>query len=115
MENLVILLGHLGADPKIIEFENGKIAKTSLATRRTYTKESGERVEITDWHKIVFKGKGAEIAEKYYKKGDLIYLTGRLETRSYEDSKGEKRYITEVVAAHSYIAKHAEGIGDLPT
>jgi single-strand DNA-binding protein len=96
--NKVTLIGRAGADPKIIESKGGKIANLSLATSFTYTKD-GERHEKTEWHQIVAFGKLAEVVERYLAKGQLIYIEGRLQTRSWDDNKtGETKYKTEVVA-----------------
>ncbi len=99
--NKVILIGNLGKDPEVKYFENGgTVANFPLATTETYkNKETGERVSLpTDWHNISIRKTGlAKIAETYLKKGQLLYVEGKLRTRSYEKN-GEKKYITEVVA-----------------
>lgn len=89
------LIGHLGKDPEVKEFENGKRASFSLATTDTYKNQKGEKVEDTQWHNIVIWGKLALVAEKYLKKGQEIVVEGKLVHRVYE-SNGEKRYITEI-------------------
>ncbi|HYH55366.1 MAG TPA: single-stranded DNA-binding protein [Anseongella sp.] len=96
--NKVILVGHLGKDPEVRHMEGG-VAKASfpLATSEVYTKD-GQRVEQTEWHNIVLWRGLAEIAEKYLHKGKLVYVEGKLRTRSWDDKEGNKRYITEVVA-----------------
>ncbi len=97
MRNRVTLIGRLGKDPETTTFESGK-KKTSftLATNDNYRNANGDKVETTEWHNIVMWDKAGEIAEKYAKKGQEIALEGRITTRSYEDDKGEKRYITEI-------------------
>ncbi len=95
--NRVILIGNLGDDPKIINFDNdNKLARFPLATSESYTKrDTNERVDVTEWHNIVMRNKAADIAEKYMSKGDKIYVEGKLRTRKWEDN-GQERYITEV-------------------
>ncbi|MFK7899812.1 MAG: single-stranded DNA-binding protein [Cyclobacteriaceae bacterium] len=97
--NKVILVGRLGKDPEVRSTESGrKVANFSLATSESYRdKNSGERVENTDWHNIVFWGPTAEIVERYLSKGRQIYVEGKLKTRSYEDKDGNTRYVTEVL------------------
>lgn len=94
--NFVLLVGRLGNTPEVKNFENGKVVNFSLATNGNYKDKTGKLVEKTDWHKVVANGKLAEIAEKYLKKGDLISLQGKLQTREYEKD-GNKFYITEVI------------------
>jgi single-strand DNA-binding protein len=95
--NKVILVGHLGKDPEIQTFENGGIlAKFSLATTETFKDKTGQKNEQTEWHNLVVWGQPAEIAQKYLRKGSLIYVEGKLRTRSYDDKDGHKKYITEI-------------------
>lgn len=99
MRNKVQLIGHVGNDPAIKNLDGGKkVANLTIATNDTYKNEKGEKVEQTEWHKVVAWGKTAEIIEKYVTKGKEIAIEGKLTHRSYEDKNGEKRYITEVVA-----------------
>ena len=99
MKNRVQLIGHVGNDPEIKNLEGGKkVANLTIATNDSYKNEKGEKVEQTEWHKVVAWGKTAEIIEKYVTKGKEIAVEGKLTHRSYEDKTGEKRYITEVVA-----------------
>ncbi len=96
--NKVILIGHLGKDPEVRTFENGtKKANFSLATTEYYKDKDGNRQEQTEWHNIVCWRNLAEIAEKYLTKGKLIYVEGKIKTRSWEDN-GAKKYITEIEA-----------------
>ena len=98
LRNKVQLIGNLGVDPEVKELTDGKvIAKMSLATSDTYKKASGEKVTETQWHNLVAWGKTAEIVGKYLSKGNRIAVEGRLSNRTYEDKKGIKRYITEIV------------------
>ena len=98
--NKVILVGRLGKDPETKQIsENFKVANFSLATSESYRdKTSGERKEVTEWHNVSAKNGLADVIEKYAKKGDMIYLEGKLKTRSYDANDGSKRYVTEVVA-----------------
>jgi single-strand DNA-binding protein len=99
MKNRVQLIGHVGNDPEIKNLEGGKkVANLTIATNDSYKNEKGEKVEQTEWHKVVAWGKTAEIIEKYVTKGKEIAIEGKLTHRSYDDKNGEKRYITEVVA-----------------
>lgn len=98
--NKVILIGNLGKDPEVRHLENGAVvANFSIATSETYTdKTTGERRENTDWHDIVAWRGLAEIAEKYLRKGQKVYIEGKLKKRSWQDKEGNTRYTTEVVA-----------------
>lgn len=97
--NKVILVGRLGKDPEVRNLENGaSVANFSMATSESYRdKTTGERKEITEWHNIVLWRGLAEIAQKYLHKGDMVYVEGKLRTRSWEKD-GVTRYTTEVVA-----------------
>ena len=99
LRNKVQLIGHVGQEPEIKNLEGGKkLASISIATNESYTNDKGEKVEQTEWHKVVAWGKVAEIIEKYVTKGKEIAIEGKLTHRSYEDKNGEKKYLTEVVA-----------------
>lgn len=100
MVNHVYLLGRLGKDPQIRHFSNDNaIAEFPLATTEVYKDKEGRFVEQTDWHNIKLPFKWmAERAEKNLKKGSMVFIEGKLKTRSYEDKDGNKRYVTEVVA-----------------
>ncbi len=96
--NKVILVGHLGKDPEVRHLDGGvTVASFPLATSETYNKD-GKRVEQTEWHNIVLWRGLAEVASKYLQKGKLVYIEGKLRTRSFEDKEKVKKYITEVVA-----------------
>ena len=98
MKNTVQLIGHVGQDPEIKTLDGGKkLANFTIATNDSYKNDKGEKVEQTEWHKLVAWGKTAEIIEKYVIKGKEIAVEGKLTHRSYDDKNGEKRYITEVV------------------
>jgi len=98
--NKVMLIGNLGADPEIRYTAGGSaIANLRLATAESWRdKESGEQQERTEWHRVVFFGRLAEIAGEYLKKGSQIYVEGRLQTRKWQDKDGADRYSTEIVA-----------------
>jgi single-strand DNA-binding protein len=97
--NRVTLIGNLGQDPELRSTPTQRSVVTiSLATTDSYKDKDGEFKEITDWHKIVFWDSMAETVGKYLRKGSKIYVEGRLKTRSYEDSNGVTRYVTEVIA-----------------
>jgi single-strand DNA-binding protein len=99
MINKVILVGHVGKDPEVRYIDNGAaVAQFSLATNETYKDKTGNRVEKTEWHNIVLWRGLAEVVEKYVKKGDQLYIEGKIRTRSYDDKDGNKKYITEIVA-----------------
>lgn len=97
--NKVMLIGRLGKDPELKYVGDG-IAKSSftLATDDSYKDASGNKVERTDWHNIVTWRNVAEVVNKFLKKGSLVYLEGKIGTRSYDDKDGNKKYITEVTA-----------------
>ena len=98
--NKVILVGNLGKDPDVRHFENGgSLARFPLATSETYTKkDTNEKVTQTEWHTVVTRGGlAAKVVEPYLKKGNSVYIEGRLRTRSWEDKDGVTRYTTEVI------------------
>ena len=94
--NKVTLIGRLGQDPELREVGTSKVANFSIATDESYTDRSGNKVEKTEWHKIVMWNKAAENAQAFLKKGSLVYVEGKIETRSWENDSGEKRYTTEI-------------------
>jgi single-strand DNA-binding protein len=97
--NKVMLIGHLGKDPEVRYTANGlAVANFSLATNESWKDQDGNVQERTEWHNIVMWSKLAEIAGEWLKKGKQVYLEGRLQTRSYDDKNGVKRYVTEIVA-----------------
>ena len=97
--NKVILVGNLGKDPEVRHLEGGAVvAKFPLATSETYKTKDGQRVDQTEWHNIVMWRGLAESAEKYLRKGTLIYLEGKIRTRTWDDKDGNKRHATEIVA-----------------
>ena len=98
--NKVILLGNLGADPEVRYMTNGDaVATIRLATTESWKdKNTGEKKEITEWHRVVFYRRLAEIVEKYLKKGSAVYIEGRIRTRKWQDKEGQERYTTEIEA-----------------
>jgi single-strand DNA-binding protein len=110
--NKVILLGYVGKDPEIKEFENGKVAKITIATtEKGYKLKSGKDIpDRTEWHNIMLWGGLAEVAEKYINKGQQVYIEGKIHTRSWADKEGITHYITEVVASDlQMLGKREEG------
>ena len=99
--NKAIIVGNLGRDPEVRYTANGNaISNITVATTESWKdKQSGERQEKTEWHRVVFFGRLAEIAGEYLKKGAQVYIEGRLQTRKWEDKSGQERYTTEIVAS----------------
>ena len=98
--NKATLIGNLGADPEIRYTANGSaVANVRLATAESWRdRESGEQQERTEWHRVVFFGRLAEIVEQYLRKGSHVYVEGRIRTRKWQDRDGNDRYTTEIVA-----------------
>jgi single-strand DNA-binding protein len=97
--NKVIVLGRLGADPEVKNISaNQTVARLSVATSENWTDKEGQKQERTEWHRIVVWGKLADLCGKYLVKGRQVYVEGRLQTRSWEDQQGQKKYTTEIVA-----------------
>jgi len=98
MKNTVQLIGNVGNDPEIKNFDGGKkLANLTIATKDSYKNDKGEKVETTEWHRVTAWGATADIIEKYVTKGLQIAVEGKLTHRSYDDKNGEKRYVTEVL------------------
>lgn len=96
-ENLAILMGNLGADPELRYTQNNTaVANIRLATNEAYRTADGDIQETTEWHRLVLWGKLAETASRYLKKGSRVYVSGKLQTRSWEDKDGTKHYTTEI-------------------
>jgi len=112
--NKVILVGNLGRDPETRYMPDGAaITNVSLATTFAWTdKASGEKKEETEWHRIVFRGRLAEIAGEYLKKGSQVYVEGRLRTRKWQDKDGQDRYSTEIRADVMQMLGRREGGGE---
>ena len=97
--NKVILIGNLGKDPEMRYLPSGQaVVKFSLATNAKRKDKNGQAIDITDWHNIVTFGRTAEVCNQYLKKGSPIYVEGRIQTRSYDDKDGNKKWFTEIVA-----------------
>ena len=111
--NKVILVGNLGRDPEVRYSPNGQaVANVTIATSDSWKdKTSGEKQERTEWHRVVFFGRLAEIAGEYLKKGAQIYVEGRLQTRKWQDKDGNDRYTTEIVAAEMQMLGSRSGAG----
>ena len=112
--NKVILVGNLGADPETRYMPNGdSVTNIRVATTdRWKDKQSGEMKEATEWHRIAFFGKLAEIAGEYLKKGSQVYIEGRLRTRKWQDKEGQDRYSTEIVADRMQMLGSRAGSGE---
>lgn len=113
--NKVMLIGHTGDEVKMHYFDGGgSIGRFPLATNETYTnRTTGEKVSNTEWHNIVVRNKAAEICEKYLKKGDKVYIEGRLKTRKWQDDSGNDRYSTEIQCTDfTFLSPKAEQTGN---
>ncbi|APJ04979.1 single-stranded DNA-binding protein [Silvanigrella aquatica] len=107
--NKVILVGRLGQEPEIRSTTSGQqVCTLSIATSETWVKD-GNKEERTEWHRVVLWGRQAEIAHKYLKKGRLVYIEGKLQTRSWQDQQGQKRYTTEIVANNMQFLESMSG------
>ena len=111
--NKVILIGNLGRDPELRYTPSGSaVCNVSIATTRNWkSKDSGERMEETEWHRVVFYDRLAEIAGEYLKKGRPVYVEGRLKTRKWQDKDGKDNYTTEIVAEQMQMLGGREGGG----
>jgi single-strand DNA-binding protein len=112
--NKVILVGNLGRDPETrYNPEGGAITNVSIATTDTWKdKASGEKQERTEWHRVVFFNRLAEIAGEYLKKGSQVYVEGALRTRKWQDKEGQEKYTTEIVADRMQMLGSRSGMGD---
>jgi single-strand DNA-binding protein len=112
--NKVILVGNLGADPETRYMPNGDpITNIRLATTsRWKDKQSGENKEETEWHRVVFRARLAEIAGEYLKKGSPVYVEGRIRTRKWQDKEGQDRYTTEIMADNMQLLGSRGGAGE---
>lgn len=111
--NKVILIGNLGRDPEVRYTPNGAaVCNVSVATTRNWKdKNSGDKIEETEWHRVVFYDRLAEIAGEYLKKGRPVYVEGRLKTRKWQDKDGKDNYTTEIVAEQMQLLGGREGGG----
>lgn len=112
--NKVILVGNLGKDPEVRYMPSGEaVTNVTVATTDSWKdKNSGEKKELTEWHRVVFFRKLAEIAGQYLKKGSQVYIEGSLKTRKWQDKEGQERYTTEIVADTMQMLGRREGMGD---
>lgn len=112
--NKVILVGNLGADPEVRYLPNGDaVTNIRIATTESWKdKNTGEKKELTEWHRVVFYRKLAEIAGQYLKKGSQVYIEGRLRTRKWQGQDGQDRYTTEIEATEMQMLGRREGSGE---
>jgi single-strand DNA-binding protein len=110
--NKVILIGNLGADPETRFLPSGDaVANIRIATTDNWKDKSGDKQEHTEWHRVSFFGKLAEIAGEYLKKGSPVYIEGRIRTRKWQDKEGQDRYSTEIVADRIQLLGSRGGVG----
>jgi single-strand DNA-binding protein len=110
--NKVILIGNLGRDPETRYMpDGGAITNISIATTENWKDKNGEKQEKTEWHRVAFFGKLAEIAGEYLKKGSQVYVEGRLQTRKWQDKDGADKYTTEIVANAMQMLGSRQGMG----
>ena len=111
--NKVILIGNLGRDPETRSFpDGGSICNVTIATSRQWKdKTSGEKQEETEWHRVVFRDRLAEVAGEFLRKGRPVYVEGRLKTRKWTDKDGVEKYTTEIVAEQMQLLGSREGLG----
>ncbi|MBA3756564.1 MAG: single-stranded DNA-binding protein [Nitrosomonas sp.] len=110
--NKVILIGNLGKDPETRYMSNGEaVTNITLATTDTWKDKNGEKQEKTEWHRVTFYRKLAEIAGEYLKKGRSVYIEGRLETRKWTDKAGVERYTTDIIASDMKMLGNRSGSG----
>jgi single-strand DNA-binding protein len=114
--NKAILVGNLGADPDMRYTPSGQgVCELRIATSETWNDKNGQRQERTEWHRVVVWGKRAEVCSKYLSKGRQVYVEGRIQTRSYDDKEGNKRYITEIIATDvQFLGGGGRDSGDRP-
>jgi single-strand DNA-binding protein len=110
--NKVMLIGNVGSEPEIKTTGGGtKLAKVSLATNRTFNDRSGQKQEKTEWHRLTFWDKLADLVEQYVKKGDRVYVEGRIEYSQTEDDKGNQRFWTDIVVQEMVLLGGSGGAG----
>jgi single-strand DNA-binding protein len=110
--NKVIIIGNLGRDPETRYMpDGGAITNVSVATTEQWKDKNGEKQEKTEWHRVAFFGKLAEIAGEYLKKGSQVYVEGRLQTRKWQDKDGADKYTTEIVANAMQMLGSRQGMG----
>ncbi|MGH8851413.1 MAG: single-stranded DNA-binding protein [Casimicrobiaceae bacterium] len=110
--NKVILVGNLGRDPETRYTTGGEaVTNVSIATTDSWKDKAGEKQERTEWHRVAFFGKLAEIAGEYLKKGSQVYVEGRLQTRKWQDKEGQEKYTTEIIADRMQMLGSRAGAG----
>ncbi len=109
--NKVIIVGNLGADPELKNLPSGdSVVNFSLATSESYTDKGGQKVEKTEWHRVFFFGRNAEVIHEYCRKGSQLYVEGSLQTRKWQDKDGNDRYTTEIKGFRFvFIGKRGDG------
>jgi single-strand DNA-binding protein len=111
--NKVILVGNLGRDPEVRTFpDGGSVCNITIATTRNWKDKAGEKQEETEWHRVVFRERLAEIAGEYLRKGRSVYVEGRLKTRKWTDKEGKENFTTEILADQMQLLGSREGSGD---
>lgn len=111
--NKVILMGNLGRDPEVRYMPSGDpIANITIATSSRFKNKAGEMQEETEWHRVTFFGRLAEIASQYLKKGRPVYVEGRIKTRKYTDKDGIEKYATDIIASEMQLLGGREGMGE---
>jgi single-strand DNA-binding protein len=111
--NKVILVGNLGRDPEVRYLPSGDpVANVTIATSSRYKSKTGEMVEETEWHRVTFFGRLAEIVSQYLKKGRSVYVEGRIKTRKYTDKDGQEKYATDIIANELQMLGTREGMGE---
>ena len=110
MLNKVMLIGNLGAAPEARQTTSGSaLTEIRLATSEAYKDKDGQRVDRTEWHRVVVFGSQAESVARYLSKGSKVYVEGRIQTREWQDKEGQKRYTTEIIASHvTFLDKRSE-------
>jgi single-strand DNA-binding protein len=111
--NKVIIVGNLGRDPEVRTFPSGdRVANVTIATTETWKdKQTGERREATEWHRVVFRGGLAGIVEQYLRKGSQVYVEGSIRSRKYNDATGMEKSITEIIASEMTMLGSRQGMG----
>ncbi len=113
--NKVILVGNLGADPEMRYLPSGEaVANIRIATTDTWKDKDGNKQEATEWHRISFFGRQAEVCGQYLKKGSQIYVEGSIRTRKWQDKEGQDRYSTEIKGDRMQMLGGRQGMGDAP-
>lgn len=109
--NKVILVGNLGADPEVRHLEGGsKVAKLSIATSERYTNKNGEKVDQTEWHRVELWDRLADLSEQYLKKGNTVYIEGKIRTSTYQDKEGVTRYDKRIRATNmTFVGGRSDG------